>query len=322
MTLERLHTVLGLLVGLLLLIALAGALLFREAARRDLEAHLYAVLRAPDAPGARGLRGSASALAGLLRRLGEAIRRGTRLYSEADLAALEGAIGAAGFDPRRVLPALLGLKLVLLVLVPPVAYAGCAIFGASALTRGLAAAAALPIGLLGPDWIIRLMQRPYVRALQRGVIDAIDLLVVCTEAGMGLEGALDTVSREMRHANPAMANALGTLLDELRVLPDRREALANFASRSPVDGLRRLGTMLGQTMQYGTPLGQALRSVAGDLRRDRVIRLEERAVRLPAMLVFPLIVFIMPSVFIVMGGVPILRLLDMFAATTGGHGGG
>ncbi|MBS0561631.1 MAG: type II secretion system F family protein, partial [Proteobacteria bacterium] len=168
--------------------------------------------------------------------------------------------------------------------------------------------------------------RPYVRALQRGVIDAIDLLVVCTEAGMGLEGALDTVSREMRHANPAMANALGTLLDELRVLPDRREALANFGARSPVDGLRRLATMLGQTLQYGTPLGQALRTVAGDLRRDRVIRLEERAVRLPAMLVFPLIAFIMPSVFIVMGGVPILRLLDMFAATTtgnhGGHGGG
>ena len=79
-----------------------------------------------------------------------------------------------------------------------------------------------------------------------------------------------------------MATALATLVDELRVLPDRRQAFANFGERSGVEGLRRMAAIIGQTLQYGTPLGQALRAVAGELRRERMTRLEAKAVRLPA----------------------------------------
>jgi tight adherence protein C len=177
---------------------------------------------------------------------------------------------------------------------------------------------ALPIGLLIPDWILGAIRRPYTRALRKGIADALDLLVVCTEAGMGLETALERVALEIRHSNPAMASALGTLLDELKVLPNRREALVNFGKRSGVDGIRRMATMLAQTLEYGTPLGQALRNVAGELRRERMARLEERAVRLPVLLVFPMIFLILPSLFIVMGGISFLKLLDTLNQMGGG----
>jgi tight adherence protein C len=103
---------------------------------------------------------------------------------------------------------------------------------------------------------------------------------------------------------------LSQLLDELLVLPDRREAFTNFGRRSGVEGIRRLATMLGQTLQYGTPLAEALRAVSGDLRRERMVALEARCVKLPAMLVMPLLVFIMPALFIVLGASPVIRVLD------------
>ncbi len=155
------------------------------------------------------------------------------------------------------------------------------------------------------------MRRPYVKALQRGIADALDLLVVCAEAGMGLESAIEQVAREMRGSNRAMSSALSTLLDELKVLPDRREALTNFGKRSGVEGLRKTSAILAQTLQYGTPLGQALRAVANELRRDRAVRFEEKAVRLPALLVFPLILFILPCLFIVMGASAMMRVFDV-----------
>ena len=84
--------------------------------------------------------------------------------------------------------------------------------------------------------------------------------------------ALEHVSKEIRHSNPAVSVALAKLLDELLVLPDRREAFRNFGNRTGIDGARRLATMLGQSMQYGTPLSQVLRTIAVDLRRERITR--------------------------------------------------
>ena len=113
--------------------------------------------------------------------------------------------------------------------------------------------------------------------VQRGTPDAIDLLVVCSEAGMGLESALERVAQEMDRSNPAITTVLNGLLDDLRVLPNRREAFVNLGSRSTSDGLRRFGMMINQSMQYGTPLNHVLRTVAEELRRDRITKLEERA---------------------------------------------
>jgi tight adherence protein C len=169
---------------------------------------------------------------------------------------------------------------------------------------------ALPIGVLGPDWTVAYLRKPYLNALRKGVPDALDLMVVCSEAGMGLETAIEHVGAEMAHSNQPMSHALGRLLDDMRVLPDRRDALRNFAEQTGVDGAKRVASMISQSMLYGTPLSQALRAVALDLRRERMASLEARAARLPVLLTLPLILFIMPSLFIVLLGPAVLGLGD------------
>lgn len=294
----------------------AGALLLslRGVAARSLEQRVIAVSSPSAATGQGPADGSPL---GLLRRLLGGIGslvRGTRFYSERDILALEGMISASGFRTSAVLPVVLGVKVVLAIGVP----AAALLYGRLADVTGshllLLVFISVPLGLMGPEWGLTLLRRPYLAALRRGVPDALDLLVVCSEAGMGLESALEHVSQEIQHSNPAISVALAKLLDELRVLPDRRDAFRNFADRTGVEGARRVATMLGQSMQYGTPLSQALRTVAIDLRRERMIALEAKAVRLPVLLVLPLILFIMPSLFIVLAGPAVLKLMDALHA--------
>jgi tight adherence protein C len=241
----------------------------------------------------------------LLRQLGERLGGTTRFYSEQDIGALESAITAAGLNAIRLLPMVLATKVLLGVLIPAVAI----VYGLAAGLRGtidfILLAVSLPLGLLGPDWALYFVRRAYIAALRRGLPDALDLLVVCREAGMGLESALGHVATEIAGANPAIAVALSTL-------PDRREAFANFGRRSGVETIRRLATMLGQTLNYGTPLGEAVRAVSAHLRRDRMLALEAKCARLPALLVLvvlPLMLFIMPALFIVLAGGPVIQLL-------------
>jgi tight adherence protein C len=246
--------------------------------------------------------------------IGATVRGRTRFYSERDILALEGMISASGFSTHAVLPVVLGIKVVMAIGIPVAAIIYGRLAGLTGTHELLAVFISIPLGLMGPEWGLALLRRPYLAALRRGVPDALDLLVVCSEAGMGLESALEHVSQEIRHSNPAISVALSKLLDELRVLPDRRDAFRNFADRTGVEGARRVATMLGQSMQYGTPLSQALRTVALDLRRERMIALEAKAVRLPVLLVMPLILFIMPSLFIVLAGPAILHLMDALHA--------
>ena len=243
--------------------------------------------------------------------VGETVRGRTGFYSEKDVTALETMIASAGFQARALLPVLLGIKVVAVVAVPMAALLyglAAGLTGRQTLLMGLFA---IPFGLLGPDWIIGFARRPFLAALRRGVPDALDLLVVCSEAGMGLESALEHVSQEMRHSNKSMSLALSRLIDDMRVLPDRREAFRNFADGTGVQGARRVATMLAQSIKYGTPLSQALRTVAVDLRRERMIALEGKASKLPVMLTLPLILFIMPSLFIVLVGPAFLTLGDL-----------
>ena len=310
MPVDRTHALAALLVGAALLVVLAAVLLLQEAGSRDLEARVAAIADGDRAVARPGL---GSWLLDLLQALGRTIRERTRLYSEQDIAALSAALGASGLNPTRMLPLVLGGKVALMVLVPGVAVAYVAISGATPLRAALAVGGALPAGVLVPEWGLRFLRAPSARELQRGASDALDLLVVCTEAGMGLEAAIDQVAREMRPSNRAMASALATLVDELRVLPDRRQAFTNFGERSGVDSLRRMAAIIAQALEYGTPLGQALRAVAGELRRERLTQLEAKAVRLPGMLVFPLIFFILPALFIALMGSPMLHVMDTLA---------
>jgi len=298
----------------ILLITVASVMLMREFAAGRLERRVLAAVGDPHtatvAPGQLG------ALGRLLHGLGKKLRSGSGIYSEQDLLALETMISAAGLNANRLLPVVLGAKVMFAVLVPCLGVAYGIVAGFQAMSLVLIVSATLPLALLGPDWILHFVRRPYVAALRRGLPDALDLLVICTEAGMSLEMALEQVAREIAASNRAMSVALTKLLDELRVLPDRREAFTNFGQRSGVDGFRRLATMLGQTLQYGTPIAEALRAVAADLRRERMLGMEAKCAKLPVMLILPLVAFIMPALFIVLAASPFLRILDTLGQMT------
>ena len=154
------------------------------------------------------------------------------------------------------------------------------------------------------------MKRRFDKAIRSGTPDTIDLLVVCAEAGMGLESALQRVAEEMNQTNPSISRVLYNLLDDLRILPTRAEAFEKLAATS--EGFRRFGIMVSQSLQYGTPLGQALRSIASDLRRERITGLEERAHKLGAKLIIPMVMFLLPAMFVILGGSSFLHLIRSF----------
>jgi tight adherence protein C len=133
-------------------------------------------------------------------------------------------------------------------------------------------------------------------------------MVVCSEAGLGLESAVDRVAREVAKSHQIVGMEFATFAHELRMLPDRRQAMTRLSERADSDEMKRLTATLNQTMQYGTPLAQAMRTLAGDLRRTRMQRLEERAAKLPALLILPMILFIMPCLFVVLVGPAVINI--------------
>ncbi|TVS00255.1 MAG: type II secretion system F family protein [Rhodospirillales bacterium] len=148
------------------------------------------------------------------------------------------------------------------------------------------------------------------QAVRKGIPDAMDLLVICAEAGLSLDAALKRVAREMSRAAPEVAEEFALTAIELGFLPDRRKALTNLAQRCQIEPVRSLINTLIQTERYGTPLAHALRVLAAEYRNERMMRAEEKAAKLPAVLTVPLILFIMPALLIVLIGPGILRVLD------------
>ena len=116
----------------------------------------------------------------------------------------------------------------------------------------------------------------------------------------------------MKRSQPALADELNLTLADLKILPSRDQALANLAERVDVPSVRSVVTTLAQTLRYGTPLVQALRVTAAELRNDYLVEMEERANRLPAYLTLPVILFLMPTIFLVVGGPAVLRIIDAF----------
>ena len=165
---------------------------------------------------------------------------------------------------------------------------------------------------MGPNIALGMLRRPYEKALRSGLPDALDLMVVCAEAGLGLETSVDLVSTEMRPSNRPISVEFGVLAQELRLMPDRSMALERMGERTRIEGFKRLGGTLAQTLRFGTPLSQALRTLSSEMRAERLTRFEERGARLPALLVLPLVIFIMPSLFILLIGPSMIKLMTQF----------
>lgn len=165
-----------------------------------------------------------------------------------------------------------------------------------------------------PDLIIRNAQTRRKQALTKGLPDALDLLVICAEAGLSLDAAVGRVGREMARATPEMSDEFLVTALELSYLPDRRQALENLSQRTDLAPVRGVVNTLAQTEKYGTPLAQSLRVLAAEFRNERMMRAEEKAAKLPATLTVPLILFILPSLFVVLLGPAVISTIDNLLA--------
>jgi tight adherence protein C len=166
------------------------------------------------------------------------------------------------------------------------------------------------IGFLAPGIYVKNAADKRKKGMQKGLPDALDLLVICAEAGLSLDAALTRVAREIGPSAPELADEFGLASVELGFLPERRQALENLNQRTNMASIRGVVNTLLQTEKYGTPLAQSLRVLAAEFRTERLTRAEEKAARLPAILTVPMIIFILPPLFIVLIGPAILRTID------------
>jgi tight adherence protein C len=156
-------------------------------------------------------------------------------------------------------------------------------------------------------------------ALQRAIPDALDLMVVCVEAGLGLDQAIGRVGEEVTRAHPELSDELHLLALELRTGVSRQEALRNLAQRTDLEDVRGLVALLVQTDRFGTSIGQALRVHADSMRTTRRLKAEELAAKLPVKLLIPLIFFIFPSIFIVVIGPAAIKAVRLLFPALSGH---
>ncbi len=140
------------------------------------------------------------------------------------------------------------------------------------------------------------------KAVRKGLPDALDLLVICAEAGLTVDAAFNRVAKELGKAYPELGDEFGLTAIELGFLNERRQAFENLANRVDLDAIRGVVTTMIQTEKYGTPLASALRVLSAEFRNERMMRAEEKAARLPAIMTVPLILFILPTLFIVILG--------------------
>jgi tight adherence protein C len=169
------------------------------------------------------------------------------------------------------------------------------------------------IGLYGADLFVKNVGDKRVKTMRKGMPDALDLLVICAEAGLSLDAALTRVGRELVSACPQLADEFALSALELGFLPDRQQVLQNLMKRTDMSEMRALVNALQQSERYGTSLATSLRVLAAEYRDERMMRAEEKAARLPATMTVPMILFILPALFIVLGGPAALRIMDTFS---------
>lgn len=150
-------------------------------------------------------------------------------------------------------------------------------------------------------------------AIRKGLPDALDLLVICAEAGLTVDAAFNRVAKELGRGYPELGDEFALTAIELGFLTERRTAFENLAYRVNLDSIRGVVTTMIQTEKYGTPLASALRVLSAEFRNDRMMRAEEKAARLPAIMTVPLILFILPTLFIVILGPAACSISDAFS---------
>lgn len=290
----------------LALLSLYRALVPRDAASARARAHAKrrAELRTAMLTSRRSRR---NASIGVMRQLLERFKltRGEEVRKASER------LAQAGWRTHDALTVFLGLRFSMPFVLGAVSYVIAPHFVSSLTFSGRLVGGLLgfAIGIIAPSALLKNAVQRRWQKIQIGLPDALDLFVICAEAGLSLDAAMSRVAREIGPSCPELADEFGLTAIELGFLPDRREALTGLTRRVDMASIRGLVNALVQTERYGTPLAQSLRVLAGEFRNTRMMKAEEKAARLPAVLTIPTIVFILPPLFAVLIGPAIIQVI-------------
>jgi tight adherence protein C len=151
-------------------------------------------------------------------------------------------------------------------------------------------------------------------AIENGVPDLVDLMVICTESGLDLNGSIRRIARELRTSNPILADELSLTAIELEMIPDHRQVFENLENRTDCLEIKTISKTLSQSIEYGSSLSTSLRDLAVESRQKRMLNAEARAAQAPTLLTLPMMFFIMPCLFIVMLGPVIIGMMKSFSS--------
>ena len=219
----------------------------------------------------------------------------------------------AGFRSEKALPYYYGLKTLLALGLPLIVFVASRWMPEWTITNlGFALLAAAFVGVTLPNFVLEKIKNNRIKKLRNGFPDALDLLVVCVEAGLGLGAAIDRVARDLDVSHTELAGELTLVNVEMRAGVERPVALKNLADRSGLADIRGLVGLLVQTMRFGTSIADALRVYSEEFRDKRMQKAEEQAAKIGTKLIFPLVTCLFPSFFIVAIGPAVLRMINVF----------
>lgn len=226
--------------------------------------------------------------------------------NEKNMAQARNLLGPAGFAR----PGSVGVYFVIKAALGLVLAAGVLVANAG-FSLGVFAAmlAAYVVGGVLPEYYLKMRGARRYKQIERTMPDALDLMVICAEAGLPFTRIVQVVARELKLSAPVLAHELEITHAELEILPDRMSALKNLADRTQVQSVESMVSTLMQAEKFGTPLSQALHNIAKEARTTLILTLEERAGKLPARLSIPLMTLILPPVVAIVAAPALMRVI-------------
>lgn len=229
--------------------------------------------------------------------------------SPKDVTVMQRRLIRAGYRNPNALKILYGAKALFGVLVPVITGVVLLNSNMDSSNKFAAMVAAVAIGFFGPNEYVRMVAKKRQKQIHRGLANALDLLVVCVESGLGLDQAILQVAKELEQAHPEITEELAIVNLELKAGKRRAEALRNLADRTAVEDLKKLVAVLIQADRFGTGVAQSLRAHSDYMRVQARQIAEEKAAKLGVKLVFPIFFCILPSLFVVTVGPVVMRIM-------------
>ena len=228
------------------------------------------------------------------------------VLEQGQIKAVQQKLAHAGYRNKELAVIIIGLRAVLPVVLGVIGFTTIYVVEYfpdwGPMTRLGAMTALLFIGYKGPEIYLSNQSSKRTKEIQKGLPDALDLLVICAEAGLTVDAAFNRVAKELGRAYPELGDEFALTAIELSFLNERKQAFDNLAYRVDLEAVKGVVTTMVQTERYGTPLASALRVLSAEFRNERMMRAEEKAARLPAIMTIPLILFILPVLFVVILG--------------------